>query len=72
MGKIYTAPESYMYPWREVSIFLAGGITGAPDWQRPTAEKLAAATPDHIVIMNPRRPYALDFKDEASAREQIA
>ncbi len=52
----------------ERSIFLAGSITGAPDWQGRLVELLKE---EKIVVLNPRRK---DFpvKDAAAAEAQIA
>jgi hypothetical protein len=47
------APEPYQpAPGDGPSIFLAGGITGCPDWQRE-ARSLIADQP--VVVLNPRR-----------------
>lgn len=50
----------------EVSIFLAGGITGCPDWQ----EKAVRALTPKYVVLNPR---CKDFPthDPSAARTQI-
>lgn len=49
------------------SVFLAGGITGCPDWQAEAASMLAGLD---IAVLNPRRE---DFPmhDPAAAEEQI-
>lgn len=48
-------------------MFLAGGITGCPDWQRQAAAALA----DRCVVLNPRRA---DYPagDPQVAEEQVA
>lgn len=48
-------------------MFLAGGITGCPDWQSTIAELL---TDTDLVLLNPRRP---DFPigDKSAAYQQI-
>lgn len=48
-------------------VFLAGGITGCPDWQAGAAAALA----DSCVVLNPRRA-AFDVDDPDAAAEQIA
>lgn len=50
-----------------ISVFLAGGITGCPDWQSEIMGKLVN---DDITVLNPRRA---DFPihDPGAAREQI-
>ncbi|MCF3105444.1 nucleoside 2-deoxyribosyltransferase domain-containing protein [Streptomyces roseoverticillatus] len=52
------------------AVFLAGGITGCPDWQTRAALRLRAAGVT-ATILNPRRP---DFPegDPAASRQQIA
>jgi hypothetical protein len=57
--------------WASKSIFLAGGISGCPDWQTPTAESLAMNTPENVLIMNPRLPGVYDPKDATTALPQI-
>lgn len=49
------------------SVFLAGGITGCPDWQQVMVEWLAKTD---LILINPRRA---DFPihDPNAAREQI-
>ena len=49
-------------------LFLAGGITGCPDWQAEAVSLLAAA---EVTVMNPRRPGRMaDVPDPAA--EQVA
>jgi len=61
--KEFNVPEDY------VSVFLAGGITGAPDWQRALVEILKDST-EKLVLFNPRRK---DFplNDPSAAQDQI-
>jgi hypothetical protein len=49
-------------------LFLAGGITGCPDWQSEAAAMLRD-TPG-LTVLDPRRP-AFDLADPAAATEQI-
>lgn len=50
-----------------VSIFLAGGITGCPDWQREMANRLE---PTALNVLNPlRKHFSID--DPNAAEEQI-
>lgn len=58
------APQSYH--GNEPSIFLAGGITDCPDWQKDVVDLLQDVP---LVILNPRRAHF--FSDDATAREQI-
>jgi hypothetical protein len=61
--------------WRQIRstdqgavIFLAGGITGCPDWQ---AEAVSLLTGADVTAMNPRRPGRMaDVPDRAA--EQVA
>ena len=63
-----------------VRIFLAGGITGCPDWQASAVERLRdlyASWPfvhdEDLQILNPRRPvWPEDFPQDGEARKQIA
>jgi hypothetical protein len=49
------------------SLFLAGGITGCPDWQREAATALADLP---VILLNPRREnFPID--DPVSAPEQV-
>jgi len=52
------------------SIFLAGGITGCPDWQLPMAATVLERTKD-LLVFNPRRAN-FDVKDPDAAQSQIA
>lgn len=49
-------------------VFLAGGITGYPDWQAEARELLDDT---HFVVCNPRRP-TFDVTDPNAAGDQIA
>jgi len=50
------------------SVFLAGGITGCEEWQRPMARKLLAATKS-LVVVNPRRDnFPIDDPNAAEAQ----
>jgi len=64
--KYIEAPQTY--DGNETSLFLAGGITGCPDWQflMGTALQILA----DLVVLNPRRKNFTMHKD--AAREQIA
>lgn len=54
------------------SIFLAGGITGCPDWQSYVIDELKKLNvSDNHTIFNPRRPEYGDLLDEKLAEEQI-
>jgi hypothetical protein len=63
----YEAPDRYPINLPPNSIFLAGSITGAWNWQEKAAEKLI----EKYWIFNPRRSdYGIC--DETKLREQIA
>ena len=63
--KYIEAPESYI--GKEASLFLAGGITGCPDWQQ---EMVSLLQDIPLVLFNPRRA---DFPihDPSAASQQI-
>jgi len=48
-------------------VFLAGGITGCPDWQAAVGQ---AMRKDNIVLLNPRQGN-FDMTDPNAARKQI-
>ena len=54
------------YDGKEPSLFLAGGITGCPDWQQ---EMITALSNTSLVVFNPRRTQFFSHKD--AAKEQI-
>ena len=56
-----------MYHGKETSLFLAGGITGCPDWQKEMIEKLKDSP---LVLLNPRRA-SFPIEERNAAREQI-
>jgi hypothetical protein len=58
------APQAYN--GYEPSLFLAGGITGCPDWQKEMVAKLQDLP---LVIFNPRRSHFPQYED--IDREQI-
>jgi hypothetical protein len=49
------------------SLFLAGGITGCPDWQTEAVRVLSDVA---VTLLNPRRPH-FPIDDPAAAAEQI-
>jgi hypothetical protein len=59
------APQTYN--GNATSLFLAGGITNCPDWQKDMIEKLKD-TP--LVLFNPRR-VSFPIEDKNAARVQI-
>jgi hypothetical protein len=70
--RVVVAPWSWVNPEiDEVPVFLAGGITGCPEWQGQLVDRVQAIPNlGKIIVYNPRRP---DFPigDPAAARAQI-
>ena len=69
MIRTITPPESY----KATKVFLAGGITGCPDWQAEITEyftKRLDKASTEVVLLNPRRP---DFpiNDPNASYDQI-
>lgn len=64
------APSSALGKHRN-RLFLAGGITGCPDWQADVVNELTMAGVDELTVYNPRRK---DFPihDPTAAAAQIA
>jgi hypothetical protein len=56
------------YLGSDPSLFLAGGITGCPDWQQELTALLQSSS---LVLLNPRRP-AFPIDDPYAAHAQIA
>lgn len=52
MAKHIKSPAIYVKRVGTVTVFLAGGITGCPDWQREMEEMLSNTD---LVTLNPRR-----------------
>lgn len=63
--EVYEAPQRY--DGNALSLFLAGGITGCPDWQQ---EMIAALKETRLVLFNPRRAN-FPIGDPSAAYEQI-
>lgn len=61
------SPERYRVTQRP-SLFLAGGITGCPDWQR-SAERLLRNSPG--ILLNPRREQWPDCPEDDLERTQV-
>jgi hypothetical protein len=62
-------PNNYLPGVKTLKVFLAGGITGCPDWQTDIVKALEIM-PDNLVLFSPRRK---DFPihDPSAARAQI-
>ncbi len=63
--KYIEAPNEFL--GKETSLFLAGGITGCPNWQQEVASALKDET---ITLLNPRRK-SFPIEDSTAALEQI-
>jgi hypothetical protein len=61
------APNTYILDSRKKSIFLAGGITGCPDWQQEIVRLLRTTD---LILLNPRRKN-FPIGDSGVAFEQI-
>ena len=71
--KVITAIEKYDLNPGEVSVFLAGGITNCPDWQKDIINKLQTDytnLDDKLVIFNPRREN-FPIGDKSASYKQI-
>lgn len=65
----YIEAPNYISIKNDISIFLAGGISGCENWQKHVAEKLSNL--DYATVVNPRRDDWKVDKDEVkeSARQ---
>ena len=55
---VITAPHLYIPKYDDVTVFLAGGITGCRDWQKETIEhlrKFVGRDDTQVVVYNPRQ-----------------
>ncbi len=69
--RVITAPEPLDIKNDEIAVFLAGGITDCPDWQKKVIDLLSAHVDcTKLVVLNPRREnFPID--DPNAAEEQI-
>ncbi len=65
--KLYRPPAPVPAEALRNSLFIAGGITGAPDWQTPFIDALAGT---NLNLLNPRRE-TYNSLDPNALREQI-
>jgi len=73
--KVITAPNDYSaYVEGGLSVFLAGGISGCPDWQAEYAKYVQhlcrSMSIPNLILLNPRRPD-FDTSDPNASRAQI-
>lgn len=72
--KVFEAPQLYQRESNDVFCFLAGGITGCPDWQKDIINSFEDSIKDNIknlVLFNPRREN-FPIHDPNAANEQIS
>jgi hypothetical protein len=62
-------PDNYLPGRKILKVFLAGGITGTPDWQTEIMNTLKIM-PDNLVLFNPRRKN-FPIHDSSAAETQI-
>jgi len=68
--QVITAPEQLPSQNTTHTIFLAGGITGCPDWQGEAIRLFQKRTIQQTILFNPRRPN-FPIHDPSAAGEQI-
>jgi len=77
MLEIVEAPNESKHNYRRLKLFLAGGITNCPDWQKIIIEKLQKVENEYdkevidiLTIFNPRREN-FPIHDPNASKEQI-
>jgi len=60
----------YKKDYREKSVFLAGGISNCPNWQRTAFINLGMSNFENLVLINPRRK-SFDVSDHTASVKQI-
>lgn len=65
--KYIESPNTYEPRAGDTSLFLAGGITGCPDWQQGIVRLLAETD---VVVLNPRQKH-FPIADPTAAEAQI-
>lgn len=68
--KVITAPEYYEPHDKDISVFLAGGITNCPNWQNEVIKDLNVDNLSHLIVFNPRRKN-FPIEDKSAAYAQI-
>jgi len=64
------APIEYISLQNEVTLFLAGGITNCPEWQKDIIKRLKDLSSDKLVVYNPRRDN-FPINDSSASYGQI-
>lgn len=70
---VVTAPHLYIPRHDEITVFLAGGISGCRDWQKETIEHLyrfVGRDDNQVVVYNPRQEN-FDINNPHAAADQI-
>lgn len=67
MGTLITSPEESKST--QGTLFLAGGISNCPDWQKPTAYLLVRHS--NLIVFNPRRTGWNMEDSDAESEKQI-
>lgn len=68
--RVITAPEYYEPYDKDISVFLAGGITNCHDWQSEVIKNLNVNNPSSLIVFNPRRKN-FPIEDKSAAYTQI-
>ena len=68
--KVITAPEYYEQHDKDISVFLAGGITNCHDWQSKVVKDLNVNNLSSLIVFNPRRKN-FPIEDKSAAYSQI-
>lgn len=67
--KYIECPETAILSDDDVRVFMAGGISNCPDWQKEMAERFTTIS-DNLVLMNPRR-RTFDVSNPSDTEFQI-
>lgn len=68
-ARYFEAPHRYHPGADDDAIFLAGGITGCPNWQAEAAALIYLAAPE-IIVLNPHRAN-FPIGDKTAGAEQV-
>lgn len=67
--KVIECPSVYWQADNDVSLFIGGGISNCPDWQREFITRFKDV-PDSLTLINPRRSH-FDINNTAESEFQI-
>lgn len=69
---ILQSPDHIKFSHRAKTLFLAGGISNCPDWQKIAIDLFDKKVSDeNLCIINPRRANGIDFNNEHDSTNQI-